>query len=324
MAPSVRFTEVSIAKVCTTYNELQPGTKSVPTFLGADLSAKEQAFVMQGEPNYQEGSNQWYGVRRFFNWLESKVYRMHVRVFLSKFRSYNTCPACRGARLQPESLYWRWQGYTLPELYCMSVSELASLLQKQHQPNATTKLPTEPDAAFHGITNRLSFLKDVGLGYLSLDRSSRTLSGGETMRVNLTACLGSALVDTLFVLDEPSVGLHARDINQLVQILRRLSDMGNTVVVVEHDEEVMRAADNLIEIGPKPGINGGQLCYQGNYQRILDSDTATGRYLSGKETIPVPTQRRPSCTNPKDFALSVYGAEKYNIDDLTVHIPLSV
>lgn len=288
----------------------------------SDLSAKEQAFVMQGEPNYQEGSNQWYGVRRFFNWLESKVYRMHVRVFLSKFRSYNTCPACRGARLQPESLYWRWQGYTLPELYRMSVSELASLLQKQHQPNATTKLPTEPDAALHGIINRLSFLKDVGLGYLSLDRSSRTLSGGETMRVNLTACLGSALVDTLFVLDEPSVGLHARDINQLVQILRRLSDMGNTVVVVEHDEEVMRAADNLIEIGPKPGINGGQLCYQGNYQRILDSDTVTGRYLSGKETIPVPTQRRPSCTNPKDFSLSVYGAEKYNIDDLTVHIPL--
>ena len=137
-----------------------------------------------------------------------------------------------------------------------------------------------------------------------------------------TACLGSALVDTLFAHDEPSVGLHARDINQLVQIIRRLSDMANTVVVVVHDEEVMRASDNLIEIGPKPGINGGQLCYQGNYQRILDSDTLTGRYLSGKETIPVPPQRRPSCTNPKDFSLSVYGAEKYNIDDLTVHIPL--
>jgi excinuclease ABC subunit A len=138
------------------------------------------------------------------------------------------------------------------------------------------------EPALEGILARLNFLDQVGLGYLTLDRTSRTLSGGETMRVNLTSCLGSALVDTLFVLDEPSVGLHARDMDRLISILRRLTDLGNTVVVVEHDEAVMRAADNLIEIGPKPGIHGGELIFSGDYKSILSSDTTTGRFLSNR------------------------------------------
>ena len=273
------------------------------------LKKTEIAFIMDGEASYKEGRNQWYGIRRFFEWLEKNLYKMHVRVFLSKFRSYTKCPDCNGARLQQESLYWKWNGYTLPELYQKSVSELLIQLGRDACPN---------DPALEGIVTRLSFLNQVGLGYLTLDRTSRTLSGGETMRVNLTSCLGSSLIDTLFVLDEPSVGLHARDLDQLVRILRKLTDLGNTVVVVEHDEAVMRAADNLIEIGPQPGVNGGQLCFSGDYNRILFSDTHTGRYLSGREKIDIPTKRRNTKKSPK---LSFYGASKHNLTDITAHIP---
>ena len=210
-------------------------------------SMQRTSFVLDGEPSYHEGANQWYGVRRFFSWLESKVYRMHVRVFLSKFRSYNTCPSCKGARLQPESLYWKWKEYTLPELYQKSVNELIPILEQQVKSTQNRKQQTEQDSAMEGILTRLAFLRNVGLGYLSLDRSSRSLSGGETMRVNLTACLGSSLIDTLFVLDEPSVGLHA-DINQLIKIIRHLTERAYRCSC-RHDESVMRAADTIIEIG---------------------------------------------------------------------------
>ncbi|MDP4879195.1 MAG: excinuclease ABC subunit A, partial [Opitutales bacterium] len=248
------------------------------------LNKKELAFVMDGDPSYKPDASKWYGVRRFFDWLNGNLYKMHVRVFLSKFRSYTKCPKCNGARLKPESLNWKWQGRTLPELYQKSVGDLLDLLGR----DACNKRTAEDSSPYHnddtalaGILSRLSFLNAVGLSYLTLDRTSRTLSGGETMRVNLTSCLGSSLVDTLFVLDEPSVGLHPRDMDRLIGILRRLTDLGNTVVVVEHDEAVMRAADNLIEIGPRPGINGGQLTFHGSYKQILKSDTHTGRYLSG-------------------------------------------
>ncbi|MDP4694022.1 MAG: excinuclease ABC subunit A, partial [Opitutales bacterium] len=249
------------------------------------------------------------------------LYKMHVRVFLSKFRSYTKCPKCNGARLKPESLNWKWQGRTLPELYQKSVGDLLDLLGR----DACNKRTAEDSSPYHnddtalaGILSRLSFLNAVGLSYLTLDRTSRTLSGGETMRVNLTSCLGSSLVDTLFVLDEPSVGLHPRDMDRLIGILRRLTDLGNTVVVVEHDEAVMRAADNLIEIGPRPGINGGQLTFHGSYKQILKSDTHTGRYLSGRDDIETPETRRAP-TQSK--TLSVFAATKHNLSDLTVHIP---
>ena len=263
------------------------------------LSKKEILFILEGEPNYKEDNNQWYGIYRFFDWLQSKIYKMHVRVFLSKFRSYSRCPDCGGSRLKPEALNWKWNDLTLPDLYQKSVSELLTLLEG-NAPSLTHStqrsndgaLPSTDHSALSEIISRLSFLDQVGLGYLTLDRTSRTLSGGETMRVNLTSCLGSSLVDTLFVLDEPSVGLHARDMDRLISILRRLTTQGNTVVVVEHDEAVMRAADNLIEIGPKPGIHGGQLIFNGDYNRILLSDTITGRYLSGRETIDAPKKLR--------------------------------
>ncbi len=298
------------------------------------LNKQELKFIMEGTPGYKENHGQWYGVQRFFDWLNKNLYKMHVRVFLSKFRSYTLCPTCGGARLQPESLNWKWQGHTLPDLYQKSVSELLDLLvgvpplgghsDSMRPPKGGT--PTHSDSALNGILSRLSFLDQVGLGYLTLDRSSRSLSGGETMRVNLTSCLGSSLVDTLFVLDEPSVGLHARDIDRLISILRRLTDLGNTVVVVEHDETVMRAADNLIEIGPRPGAHGGQLTFSGNYKRILKSDTITGRFLSGREQIALPKQRRLKASHsplstPHSKTLSVFGASKHNLNNLTVHIP---
>ena len=298
------------------------------------LNKKELKFIMEGEPRYQSGYDQWYGIRRFFDWLNSNLYKMHVRVFLSKFRSYTECPACKGARLKPESLNWKWQGHTLPELYQKSVDDLLQLMEgiapalpPTTQDSIAGATPsTEPDSALTGILNRLTFLQQVGLGYLTLDRSSRTLSGGETMRVNLTSCLGSSLTDTLFVLDEPSVGLHPRDMDRLIAILRRLTDLGNTVVVVEHDEAVMRAADNLIEIGPEPGVNGGQLVFHGNYQRILKANTHTGRFLSGRDDIETPRNRRSdnshaplSTRNSK--MLSIFGATKHNLKNVDLHLP---
>ncbi len=299
------------------------------------LNKKELKFVMEGEPGYKPDANKWYGVHRFFDWLNGNLYKMHVRVFLSKFRSYTECPKCHGARLQPESLYWKWQGHTLPELYQKTVSELLDILgrvacpQASATPRKRTAAGSSPyqenDTALSGILSRLHFLDAVGLNYLTLDRSSRTLSGGETMRVSLTSCLGSALTDTLFVLDEPSVGLHPRDMDRLISILRRLTDLGNTVVVVEHDEAVMRAADNLIEIGPEPGINGGQLVFQGNYQRILKSDTHTGRFLSGRDRIEIPNERRNFSDKNSRLtlhpSLHIYGATKHNLVELDVALP---
>jgi excinuclease ABC subunit A len=289
------------------------------------LSKKEIRFILEGEPNYKQNHNQWYGIYRFFDWLKSKIYKMHVRVFLSKFRSYSRCPDCNGSRLKPEALNWKWNDHSLPDLYQKSVSELLTLLEGNAPslPHSTQgsndgALPSTDHSALSEIISRLSFLDHVGLGYLTLDRTSRTLSGGETMRVNLTSCLGSSLVDTLFVLDEPSVGLHARDMDRLISILRRLTDQGNTVVVVEHDEAVMRAADNLIEIGPKPGIHGGQLIFNGDYNRILLSDTITGRFLSGRETIDPPKKLRNTKKGPK---LSIYGASKHNLKGVDLHIP---
>ena len=282
------------------------------------LKKKELQFIMEGEPKYEDNCGQWYGVRRFFGWLNRNLYKMHVRVFLSKFRSYTLCPECEGARLKADSLNWKWQGHTLPGLYQKSVSDLLELLTTHSALSSSKKSQLDTDTALNGILTRLTFLRDVGLGYLTLDRSSRSLSGGETMRVNLTSCLGSSLVDTLFVLDEPSVGLHPRDMDRLISILHRLTDLGNTVVVVEHDEAIMREADHLIEIGPRPGRGGGELSFSGSYKRILKSNTHTGRYLSGRETIDAPDSRRDTNKGP---LLSIYNASKHNLNDLTVHIP---
>jgi len=292
-----------------------------------ELDERERAFVIEGDPEYERKKDRhphpWYGVRRFFDWLEGTTYKMHVRVFLSKYRAYTHCPQCDGKRLQPEALFWKWQGHTLPELYRLPISRLVALL-RAHAPStdgASAGTDRRVSIALQSILTRLNYLEQSGLGYLTLDRSSRTLSGGETQRVNLTSCLGTSLVDTLFILDEPSIGLHARDIDRLVRILRRLTDLGNTVVVVEHDESIMRAADHIVEVGPKPGAEGGRIVFSGPFEHILSApDSITGQYLSGSRTIDAPGARRKVGT--KTRWLHMRGITKHNLRELDVSIPL--
>ncbi|WP_324726093.1 excinuclease ABC subunit UvrA [Actomonas aquatica] len=302
--------------------------KKIPTHVPfAELTPEQQTYIIEGEPGYGsdgvEWPRAWYGLKGFFDWLEKNTYKMHVRVFLSRFRAYNTCPQCQGTRLQPDALCWKWQGVTLPELYVKPVSELLELLNDSPDANQPTKASAshQADIAHHAMLSRLRYLDQVGLGYLTLDRPSKTLSGGEVERVNLTSCLGTSLVDTLFVLDEPSVGLHPRDIDRLIGIIRTLTDAGNTVVVVEHDEAMIRAADHLIEIGPEPGSRGGHVVFQGDLPAMLASDTSiTGRYLSGRADLTAPTSRRPiDKTTPR---LTFRGASKHNLRNLDVSIPL--
>ena len=292
-----------------------------------ELPQADRDFVMQGDRKTHDGTttgelwenDRWYGVRGFFDWLETKLYKMHVRVFLSRYRTYTACPACNGGRFQPATLNFRLDGKTLPEITAMPVAELRDLLSRDAASGGDDHDPAQ--ALRKEIITRLGYLVEVGLGYLSLNRATRTLSGGEVMRVNLTSCLGASLVNTLFVLDEPSVGLHPRDVGRLVGVMKNLRDKGNTLLVVEHDETVMRAADNLIELGPGRGDAGGGLVFNGTIDALLSlkQPTLTADYLSGRKSIPVPKQRRI----PKRW-LKIQGASQHNLRKLDVNVPLGV
>jgi excinuclease ABC subunit A len=302
--------------------------KKIPTHVPfASLTPAQQRFVIDGEPGYGEENGKtwpqhWYGVKGFFRWLEKTTYKMHVRVFLSRYRAYNPCPACGGQRLQPESLCWKWQGKTLPEIYQLAVTDLLTLISQsavRTPPSASED--RSASLAYESIVTRLRYLQQVGLGYLTLDRPSKTLSGGEVERVNLTSCLGTSLVDTLFVLDEPSVGLHPRDIDRLIGIIRTLTDAGNSVVVVEHDEAMIRAADHVIEVGPEPGGRGGHIVFQGTVDALLTSSNCiTGAYLSGRERIEIPATRRP--VDAQTPRLRFKNVNKHNIQQLNFSLPL--
>jgi excinuclease ABC subunit A len=297
--------------------------KKIPTNVPfASLTPEQQSFVVEGEPGYGDESDKkwpqyWYGLKGFFRWLEKTTYKMHVRVFLARYRAYNPCPDCGGQRLQPEALCWKWRGQTLPQLYQLPVSDLLAGLADA-RPKAGDR---QSELAYESILTRLRYLEQVGLGYLTLDRQSKTLSGGEVERVNLTSCLGTSLVDTLFVLDEPSVGLHPRDIDRLIAIIRTLTDTGNTVVVVEHDEAMIRAADHVIEVGPEPGGRGGHIVFQGTVPAMLTSpDSITGKYFSGRESIETPSTRRPiDAAHP---SLHFKRATKHNVRDVSFRVPL--
>lgn len=277
-------------------------------------------------------SGEWYGVKGFFDWLETKSYKMHVRIFLSRYRSYTTCPACRGRRLQPEALCFRIEGKTLPDLCAMPVSRLAPWFDALASGPAKTRAAKDStlQLVLTEITSRLRYLGEVGLGYLTLDRPTRTLSGGEVERVNLTTCLGASLTGTLFVLDEPTVGLHARDIDRLIGVMHALRDKGNTLVVVEHEAAVMRAADHLIDLGPGAGQHGGQLIYEGPPPResgasgkdAKDPETRdqTRHWLSGTRGIAIPASRR----KPGKAVLKVRGATRHNLHKLDADIPLGL
>jgi len=314
--------------------------KKIPTNVPfASLTAEQQSFIIDGEPGYGEENGKpwpkfWYGLKGFFRWLEKTTYKMHVRVFLSRYRAYNPCPDCGGQRLQPESLCWQWEGRTLPQLYQLPISDLLAALDRS---GAKLSRGADEDlrsarVAFDSILTRLRYLEQVGLSYLTLDRSSKTLSGGEVQRVNLTSCLGSSLIDTLFVLDEPSVGLHPRDIDRLIAIIRTLTDAGNTVVVVEHDEAMIRAADHIIEVGPEPGSRGGHIVFQGTVPGMLTSPRSiTGAYLSGRESIATPETRREVLTDtpaaksgrsPSTKWLTFKNVTKHNLSHLSFRLPL--
>ncbi len=276
-----------------------------------ELTEQQKKLILDGDGTY-------YGVRGWFRWLEGKTYKMHVRVFLARYRGYFHCTACQGARLKPEALLYRVGGKTLAEINLISVDTCAAFFRE-------LRLSTFQDQVAHlildEIRKRLQYLVDVGLEYLTLDRQSRTLSGGELERVDLTTAIGSSLVNTLYILDEPSIGLHPRDSQRLVRILKGLRDNGNAVVVVEHDPEIIREADHIIDMGPLAGEKGGEVVFAGTHDKILtDENSLTGKYLSGRMGIPVPDTRRP--WTPQRRVLKVIGASANNLKHITVEIPL--
>ncbi len=286
-----------------------------------DLTQEERNWFMKGEEGdvyelYDRGL--WYGVIGFFNDLEKHTHKMHIRVYLSRFRVYTECPSCHGLRLRPEALQFKLGGKSLPELFGMPMDELLRWVDTYVTPRAS-----EDPGLKHAVAelrSRLEYLNEVGLGYLSSDRSTRSLSGGEIERVSLTTCLGASLTDTLFVLDEPTVGLHARDTSRLIAAMNRLKRRGNTLVVVEHEEAVMRAADCLVDMGPGSGKDGGRLVYSGVPEKIgAVQESLTGAFLSGQRRIAVPTKRRKT----KKF-LKISGATRHNLNGLDLKVPLGV
>jgi excinuclease ABC subunit A len=322
------------------------------------LKPEHQYWVIHGSPNWNGKWNQhWFGVKRFFEYLETKAYKMHIRVLLSKYRSYTPCPVCAGARLKTESLLWRigsqidadavmepgkrflpqnvsWtreQLEALPGL-CLHDLMLLPIDRLRRFFDAMSARPDIPGVAatsdgdhkalkllFEEITTRLKYLCDVGIGYLSLDRQSRTLSGGEVQRINLTTALGTSLVNTLFVLDEPSIGLHPRDMHRIIVAMQRLRDAGNTLVVVEHDPAVMLAADRMIDMGPGPGEKGGEIVFDGTTQDLRNADTLTGAYLGGRKQVGMGNQRLVADNTPR---LILEGVSEHNLKNVTVEIPL--
>ncbi|MDO9598888.1 MAG: excinuclease ABC subunit A, partial [Azoarcus sp.] len=264
-----------------------------------DLPQEHRRWVLEGDDKWKNWDSSWprhwYGVRHFFAWLETKAYKMHIRVLLSRYRSYTVCPSCAGARLKPDALLWRLpvttRGLAINELMALPVDHIRKAIDALDLPGTADEATS---LVLGEIRSRLTYLADVGLGYLTLDRQSRTLSGGEVQRINLTTALGTSLVNTLFVLDEPSIGLHPRDIGRILGVMTRLRDAGNTLVVVEHDPQVMVAADELLEIGPGPGERGGNIVARGTPAEIAaNPDSITGPWLAGRKRIDIDRPPRP-------------------------------
>lgn len=274
-------------------------------------------------PDYQQnciiyGDEGWRGLKGFFQFLETKKYKLHVRVFLAKYRGYTRCPDCGGQRLRQAARDVKIGKRSLPEIVDMSISDAYAFFNAlefdTERANIAEKLLLE-------IRRRLQFLVEVGLDYLTLGRLAATLSGGEAQRIQLATNLGSLLVGTLYVLDEPSIGLHPRDNSRLIKILENLRDIGNTLIVVEHDEDTMRAADHIVDIGLYAGELGGELVYSGNYAGLMKSETSlTARYLRGDSLIKVPQKRRPVTSK----AIQIVGAREHNLRDVSVNIPLEM
>src|SRR5438046_2848828 len=275
------------------------------------LTAEQRRLVLEGDPE-----NDYEGVKGFFQWLERKKYKLHVRVFLSRYRGYATCPECGGTRLRAEARAVRITGISITDVCKFTVKEARAFFSSLQLSEAQLKIA---DKILEEIRTRLQFLDEVGLDYLTLDRLTSTLSGGESQRIQLATSLGSHLVGALYVLDEPSIGLHPRDTERLIDILKSLRNLGNTVLVVEHDPDTIQAADHVIDLGPGAGELGGKLLFAGPYAAILEEHKAlTGRYLRGELRIPVPNVRH----KPAGKFLRLYGASMHNLQDLDLMIPL--
>ncbi|MBC8021858.1 MAG: excinuclease ABC subunit UvrA, partial [Burkholderiales bacterium] len=332
-----------------------------------DLSAAHKHWVMQGDDGWvswnKSGKTHWYGVKRFFDWLETKAYKMHIRVLLSRYRAYTPCPTCEGARLKAESILWRvgtredansvvdpagrymphgvqWSREQLAALPGLSLHDVMLLpIEKVHAFFQRIVLPAPLDEAtgllLGEIRSRLGYLGRVGLPYLTLDRQSRTLSGGEVQRINLTTALGTSLVNTLFVLDEPSIGLHPRDMGRVIDVMKRLRDAGNSLVVVEHDPQIMLEADKLLDMGPGPGERGGEVVFFGTPDELKASSTLTAEYLSGRKRADDHRRdfevRAPGIEVPNDLArdpmrgaakLGIRGATEHNLKNVDIDVPL--
>lgn len=276
-----------------------------------ELSKEQKQFLWRGD-----NSRNFPSVNSFFKMLEENLYKIQYRVMLSRYRGKTECPDCEGLRLRKETEWVKVDGHNIQSLIELPLDELQPVIQNlkltKHESEIAKRLLYE-------ITTRLDFMLKVGLGYLTLNRTSNTLSGGESQRINLATSLGSSLVGSIYILDEPSIGLHSRDTENLISVLKSLRDLGNTVIVVEHDEDVMRAADYIIDIGPEAGYLGGELVFSGNFSELKKADTLTSKYLNGELEIEVPKKRR----KPKDF-ITIKGARQNNLKNVGVEIPLQV
>src|SRR5579872_5350414 len=276
-----------------------------------DLAEEHKNLVLNGDGKFL-------GIRGFFNHLERKKYKLHVRVFLSRYRGYSTCSECNGSRLRMEARQVKIQGRNLCEICSLTVEDALKFFEKVELSPQEAAIA---DKVLEEIRERLRFLNDVGLDYLTLDRLSSTLSGGEAQRIQLATSLGSRLVGTLYVLDEPSIGLHPRDTHRLVKILHDLRNLGNTILVVEHDPDIMKAADRILDLGPGAGENGGKLIAGGTYDEIVHNPSSlTGRYLSDELRIQPPATRR----KPGSQQIKVRGVRANNLKNVDVNIPLGM
>jgi len=344
---AVKVFQTETNKICQRDMEREAKKQKIPLDVPyAKLTKKQKRWVIDGDG--KSTAKHWYGVSGFFTWLEGRAYKMHVRVMLSKYRSYEECPECLGARLKPEALMWRvgtladskavldakqrfkpagseLNDKALASMPGLNLVDLMRLPLNKSNTFVKTILNRDADDAtelvLDEMRSRLAYLNDVGLGYLTLDRQSRTLSGGEVQRINLTTALGTSLVNTLFVLDEPSIGLHSLDIDRVATILQRLRDAGNTLIVVEHDPQLMLCADRIIDMGPGPGAAGGQIVFNGTPKKLLASKKSlTADFLTGRKVLSFNAMRKQLATKN---TLDINGATGNNLKNLSLSIPLN-
>lgn len=316
--PALSITEGAIApfrsaKYSTHLRDLVKNAKQFNIPLNVpfkDLTAEQVDSI-------KNGFGEYIGIDKFFQKLESKTYKMHIRILLSRYRGYTTCSACKGSRLRREALQVKIGGYSIYDIVKIPIEQSLQFFIDLKISDFDMLVG---ERILKEIIKRLTFLNDVGIGYLTLDRLSSSLSGGETQRINLATSLGSSLVGTLYVLDEPSIGLHPRDNARLIKILKDLRDIGNSVLVVEHDPEMIKEADIIVDMGPKAGIHGGEIMAMGSYEDILNSkNSLTGKYLSGKMQIPIPAKRNTLQTK----SVEIFGASEHNLKNINVQIPLN-